>query len=160
MIKTYWWQNTYRRNKQNCVARDKQETWKGLEGLPATYIWDVGCVHLGFAPYLARIRCPLKSPLRASVKIAFLFAQSGAEKKILACIRFRNDPCMHSVFRFTWNQHLRPSIRNFNFYYQVLTTVIGSIIQPLSMRRYTIDRNHFSCNLNPHGVGVQGHPLL
>ena len=36
----------------------------------------------------------------------------------------------------------------------------GSIIQPLSMTGYTIDWNHSSRNLNPNGVGGQGHPLL
>jgi len=79
-------------------------------------IWDVGCVHSGFAPYLARIHCP-------KVRCVHL---SSMPKTTLACIWFRNDPCVHPFFRVTKTQHLDPDIRNFGFYYRGWTTEDGT----------------------------------
>ena len=56
-------------------------------------IRDVGCAHPGFAPYLARIRCPKVRCVHPS-KWPF-WLRAPVPKTTLACIRFRNDPCVH-----------------------------------------------------------------
>jgi len=88
-----------------------------LEGLPA--IRDVGCAHSGFAPYLACIRSPKVRCVHPS-ELPF-WLRALVPKKTLACIRFRNDPCMHP-----FSESLKPNIwirtsetlgfTNFGFY--------------------------------------------
>ena len=57
------------------------------------FIRDVGCAHPGCAPYLACIRCPKVRWVHPSKWHFWLRAL--VPKKTLACIRFRNDPCVH-----------------------------------------------------------------
>ena len=118
-----------------------------LEGLPA--IRDVGCAHSGFAPYLACIRCPKVRCVHPS-ELPF-WLRALVPKKTLACIGLRNDPCMHP-----FSESLKTNV----WIRTSKTLVFISIIQPLSMKGYPIDRNHSSCNLNPNRVGGLGHPLL
>jgi len=120
---------------------------KRLEGLPA--IRDVGCAHPGFASYLASIRCPKVRSVHPS-KWPF-WLRATVPKKTLACIGLRNDPCMHP-----FSESLKTNV----WIRTSKTLVFISIIQPLSMKGYPIDRNHSSCNLNPNRVGGLGHPLL
>jgi len=117
-------------------------------------------VHAGLTPYLMRISCPKVRCVHPS-KWPF-WLRTLVPQKTLVCIRFRNDPCVHLFFKVTKNHRLDPSpnIRNFGFYYRNFTTAIGSTIQPLSMRGYTIDRNHSSCKLNLNHVCGEGHPFL
>jgi len=56
-------------------------------------IRDVGCVHPGYAPYLARIRCQKVRCVHPSKESFWL--RTSLFQKTLACIRFRNDPCTH-----------------------------------------------------------------
>jgi len=56
-------------------------------------IRDVGCPHSGFDPFLARIRCPKVRCVHPS-KLSF-WLRASVPKTTLACIRFRNDPCVH-----------------------------------------------------------------
>ena len=64
-------------------------------------IRDVGCAHPGFAPYLARICCPKVRCVHPS-KWPF-WLHTSVFQKTLACIRFRNDPCVHP-----FSNHLKP----------------------------------------------------
>jgi len=66
-------------------------------------IRDVACAHLGFAPYLARMRCPQVRCVHPS-KWPF-WLRALVHKKTLVSIRFKNDPCLHP-FQVTKNQHL------------------------------------------------------
>ena len=69
-----------------------------------TSIRDVGYAHPGFAPYLARIRCPKIRCVHPS-KWPF-WLRVWVPQKNLACIRFRNDPCVHP-----FSESLKPNIR-------------------------------------------------
>ena len=108
------------------------------------------CLHLGCRLRVSGI-CPIhfapplpKSPLCAYDKISFvvvricgqkdpcvhlskwsLWLRTLVPKKTLACIRFRNDPCVHPVFRVTKTQRLDPKIRNFGIDFRNFTTAIG-----------------------------------
>jgi len=75
-------------------------------------IRDVGCAHLGFAPYLAH---PLpKSPLRASVKMVFLVAGIGP-KKTLCVYRCRKEHFVHPFSRLMLPLQTNIWIRSFVF---------------------------------------------
>ena len=65
-----------------------------------------------------------KSPLRASVKIAFLVVRIGAQNDIFVH-PFQKWPLRASVFRVTKNQHLDPNIRNFGSEYRGFSTEDG-----------------------------------
>jgi len=121
-----------------------------------------GCVNRLRASGICLISCthPLpKSQLLASVKMAFL----------VACIRAKKDPCLHlfekpslraSVFKSLKTKIWIQSSETLVFATRFLRQPFVSISKLLSMRGYTINRNHSSCNLNPNGVGGHGHPLL
>jgi len=100
------------------VPRAWLVTIPGQRGCP-----HEGCVHLEFAPYLARIRCPKVLCLYPS-KWPF-WMRGSVHQKTLECIRFKNDTCVHPFFTVTTNQHLDPNIRIFGFYYRIFTTAIG-----------------------------------
>jgi len=56
-------------------------------------IWDVGCAYPEFAQYLARIHCPKDRCVHPS-KWPF-WLRASVHNKTLACIPFRNGPCVH-----------------------------------------------------------------
>jgi len=91
-----------------------------LEIKGVAYIRNVGCVHLGFTSYLVRIHCPKVCCLKPS-----FWLRASVPTTTLACIRFRNDPCVHPFLRVTQNQHLDLNIQNFSFYYQIFTKEDG-----------------------------------
>jgi len=82
-------------------------------------IQDVGCTHPGFAPYLARIRCPKVRCVHPSKW--HLWLRESVPKKTLTCICFRNDPCVDTFSEKT--QHMDTNIRNLGFYYRVLKAI-------------------------------------
>jgi len=64
---------------------------KEIKGVAS--IRDVAYVHPGFAPYLARIRCPKVRCMHPSQWPFWL--RASMPKTTLACILFRNDPCVY-----------------------------------------------------------------
>ena len=124
-------------------------------------IRDVGCAHPGFAPYLARIRCPKVRFVHPSEWPFWL--HTSLAQRTLACIRFRNDSCMHP-----FSDLLKP-----NIWIQTSKTFIFTtgglpgcknkkdysnrvpLSDPCLLREYTIDRKHSLCNLNPNDVTVR-----
>jgi len=104
-------------------------------------IQDVGCAHVGFAPYRA-LRFPKIRCVHLSKWVCWLCA--SVPKKKLACMRFTNDPCVHpfseSLKTNTW---MRRTSYILVFSTGSLQQSNCSIIHPLSMRGYTIDRIYF-----------------
>jgi len=76
-----------------CVIKIVRSTDLILRFREVARFWDVGCAQPGFAPYLARIRCP---KVRCVHPFKWPFWLLASEpKKTLACIRVTNDPCVH-----------------------------------------------------------------
>ena len=108
----YWYDPTKLSNKYIFLSNlDDIYMWFSTQHLVtlATYIcdlvhniWmkgvarirDVGCAHPGFAPYLARICCPIVRCVLPS-KWPFWLRALVQKKKTFACIRFRNDSGVH-----------------------------------------------------------------
>jgi len=79
-------EDEYLVNTWRSTAHDRYKFRRKIRDVRLEGLQDVGCAHLGFAPYHEACAHPLpKSPLRSSVKMAFLVARIGAQ----------NDPCVH-----------------------------------------------------------------
>ena len=123
--------------------------------------WDIG---MGCAHAIPCAHLLPKSPLRASVKMALLVARIGAQNDPFMH-PFQNDPFMHPFQTNPFSESLKTNIWIQNFgcttgcYPVVLITTAIGFHHPTLVYEGVYNRNHSSCNLNPNGVGGQGHAL-